>query len=459
MKKTILTSVWLAAAAAAIAQGGWKNPAFVTATVSERYDQQAAREMTITKKGDSFSYLTTNEIDGMLGGTKRVEVASSGGFYTWLPSRPDIVLRLWSPTSLDVFDFLAQPKFSRADLEVYVEGIEKALGKKVLVGKSEKIAGRECLVLTILDRPGSSSDYQRLWIDRETGFAMKLADVSKGMTDYEREIKSISFAAPGPDVLFAPKEGAKVLVGIIMPTTLVNAFNPSPVSAFERDIAEVNKSSKKPWAGFGTDFSNYGYAGTNYRQIRKDTFQVRQERTDPREEARRRRQQRRGNQIAQRRFVSADGGQVQTFEIRLASSEAATTAVALEGGEIVVNALPPTVGGEAGVASSTSSGGTEKSVVYPMTQSDFVDPTTGSTLTLLQIENRDLKPWLAQLALGEGEKVPNQVAGNAVFYSVSAPVKINVLTWQVAQTRMALVSTSLSKDQLVEIAGTIKTSG
>jgi len=143
MNKTIPTLVALAAAAIASAQGGgWKNPAYVTATLSEKYEETAPKEITVTKKGDSYSYKTSNEIDGMLGGIERVEVAGPSGFYTWLPGRPELALRLWAPTSLDVFDYLAKPKFSRADLEVYLEGIEKALGKKVLVGKTEKIAER-----------------------------------------------------------------------------------------------------------------------------------------------------------------------------------------------------------------------------------------------------------------------------------------------------------------------------
>jgi hypothetical protein len=259
-------------------------------------------------------------------------------------------------------------------------------------------------------------------------------------------------------VRFAPKENAKILSGIILPTTLVNAFNPNPASDFERDISVINKRSEKPWAGFGTDFSSYGYTGTNYRQIRKDTFQVRQERVDPREEARRRRQQQRGNQIAQQRqFITADGGQLQTFEIRVAASDLSST-VQIADGNVVLTGIPPTVGGDIGTAASTTQAGAEKSVVYPMTQSDFVDPKTGATLTLLQIENRDLTPWLSRLALGEGVKVANQVAGNATYYTAEKPVKVGVLTWQLGQTRMALVSTSLDKDQLVEIAGTIKAS-
>lgn len=452
MKKSLVAMTLLAAVAVASAQGGWKNPAYITATISERADEGAARELTVTKKGDSFSYLTTNEIDGMLGGTERVEVASPQGFYTWLRGHPEMVLRLWSPTSLDVFDYLAQPKFSRADLEVYLEGIEKALGKKVLVGKSEQIAGRDCLVLTILDQPGSSSDYQRLWIDRETGIAMKLMDVSKGKTDYEREVKSISFAAPGKDVLFAPMEGAKILQGIILPTTLVNAFNPKPSSGLGADIANVNKQSKQPWAGAG-EIAGYGYTGTQFRQVRKDTFQVRPDRIDPREEARRRRAERRGNQIARRAFFSSNG-EAQTVEIRLAAGSDLSSAVILTEGQQLNE--PPTTASSTSTGGQNTGSGSEKSVVYPMVQSDFVDPATGATLTLLQIENRDLKPWLAPLGLSNGETVANQSAGNAVYYSVDWPVKVNVLTWQVGQTRMALVATNLSKDALLELAGKIQ---
>jgi hypothetical protein len=457
MKKQILIVMSAALAATACAQGGgWKNPAYVTATISERFEQSAPREMTVTKKGETYSYRTTNEIDGMLGGVERIEVAGPNGFYTWLPNRPEVALRLWAPTSMDVFDYLAKPNFSRADLEVYVEGIEKALGKKVLVGKSEKLAGRDCLVLTILDKPGSSDDYQRLWIDRETGLAMKLMDVVKGVVSYEREVKSIAFTPPA-DVLFAPKEGAKILSGIVLPTTLLNVGTLAGADAFQRDISAVNQKSGTPWASATAELSSFGYAGSNFRQIRRDRFQVGPERVDPREAARQRRQQQRGNQIAQRaRFVSQDGGEMQTFEIRIAGEQV----IANQNGDVIVTttaALPPTVGAQGVQGGSGGSGAnSDGTTVYPMVQSDFVDAKTGNTLTLLQIDKRDLKPWLLQLGLDEGVVVPNEGAGNARFHVSTGPVKVNVLTWQVNQARLALVSTSLSKEQLLEIAQKIQ---
>ncbi|MDQ2987080.1 MAG: hypothetical protein M3R13_10250 [Armatimonadota bacterium] len=458
MKKQMLIGLTLALAAGAIAQNGWKNPAYVTATISERFDQTAPREMTLRKKGEAFSYLTTNEIDGMLGGTERVEVAGPAGFYTWIPGRPYLVMRLWTPTSHDIFDFLAKPKFSRADLEVYLEGIEKALGKKVLVGKSEKVAGRDCLVLTILDQPGSSNDYQRLWIDRETGIAMKLADVEKSVTVYSREITAISFETPGPDVLFAPKPDALILAGIILPTTLVNAANLSTPATFQRDIAAINQKSGNPWAGATSNLESFGYAGSSYRQIRNQTFQVGAERVDPREAERQRRREQRGNQIAERRrFVTQDGGAVQTFEIQIATSDMVLTTASY--GEMAVVAVPPTLTEKVeGATPSAGRNPADKTATYPMVQSDFVDAKTGATLTLLQIENRDLKPWLMQLGLGEGQVVANEAAGNARFFSAAGPVKVNVLTWQVGKAHLALVSTSLSKEQLVEIAGKIQPS-
>ena len=455
MKKLFMQAGIVLIAAQAVAQGGWKNPANITATISERFDESVARELTISKKGDAFSFLTTAEIDGMLGGTQRVEVAGPTGFYTWLPGNPDIVLRLWEPTSPDIFDYLSKPKFSRADLEVYLEGIEKALGKKVLVGKGETIAGRDCLQLTILDQPGSSTDFQRIWIDRETGLAIKLMDVVKGKTEYEREIKSISFSPPPAELLFAPKQDAKILSGIIMPTTLVNAANLASASAFQKDIAAVNQKSGNPWAGTSEDLMNFGYAGSNFRQIRRDTFRAGTERVDPRQAERERRRQARGNQLAERRrFVSQNGAEVQTFEIRIAAAEPAAGdlvfTTASTGPDVIVS------GQSAGGPSGGTRNANDTTTVYPMVQSDFVDAATGNTLTLLQIEKRDLKPWLAQLGLGEGEVVANESAGNARFYSAERPVKVNVLTWQSGQAHLALVSTNLSKQQLVDLAGKIR---
>lgn len=464
MNRTLLTGIALAACSVAMAQGGWKNPATMTATVREQFSQAAPREMTLTKKGDDYSFRTSYEINGMLGGTERIEIAGPKGFYTWLPGRPDVVLRLWSPTSLDVFDFLAKPRFSRADLEVYLEGIERALGKKVLVGKSEQVSGRDCLVLTILDTPGQSADYQRLWIDRETGVAMKLQDVVRGTTEYEREITKISFDEAPADMLFAPKPEAKILSGIVLPTVLTNFGSLQTGETFSSDVASLNQRVGKTWAGATNNMDAYGYAGSSFRTVRNQSFNLGPDRVDPRQAERDRRRQARGNMIAQQRqFVVSDD---RTVMLAFATESSG-------GGEIAVihqieGTLPPTVeieqsrgGGqrEGGPGGSTSSGSASanSTVTYPMVQSDFVDAKTGATLTLLQIEGRDLKPWLSPLMLDEGVPVGSEGAGNARFHTSSGPVKASVLTWKLGQSNLALVSTSLGKDELVKIASRIQT--
>ncbi|MBA3726738.1 MAG: hypothetical protein H0W86_09870 [Armatimonadetes bacterium] len=456
MKRIAFVSIAVLAGVAASAQDGWKNPKAVSATIVERYAEQPEKKIDLAHNAGAISYRTSAGIEGQLEGIPRIETAGTKGVLTWIEGKPDVGMQLFAPTSYDVGEFLERPGFSRADLEFNLQGIEKTLSRKVLVGKSEAVAGRDCLVLKVLERPDSSADYQQLWIDRETGITMKQQDYFAGKRTYEREITSIEFKTSDS---FTPSPTMKVLRGVVAPITLLQVGRLSNAERFVADIAKIN-SSGSAWASPFTAPEGYGYAQTLSRQVRRQQVALggsqnsnNQQTAAQREEERRR--DRRENRLRNRRFRSQDGDM---FEIELATEASLATTVAVHAtpdGERIV-----TFGGTAAdgkvLTAGGAPGGTTGDQVFPFAKSDFVDPSTGHTLSLLQINGAEIEPFIDMLILGTPKMNPDNRLANSKLYSVDKPAKITAVTWTVGQVRYALISTGLPTDKLLPIAATVK---
>src|SRR5690242_7754001 len=114
------------AAVAAHAQDGWKNPKTVFATFVEKYADSPEKKLDLLQKDGQLSYRTTGSINGELDGVKRIESVGPAGTTTWLEGKPETALQLMAPTLNGADEYFVRPRFSRADLEFNVAGIEKA---------------------------------------------------------------------------------------------------------------------------------------------------------------------------------------------------------------------------------------------------------------------------------------------------------------------------------------------
>lgn len=468
MKRFCIIAMAALASIAAQAQDGWKHPKTIAATIVERFADQPDRKVEVALQNDAISYKTSAAIDGLLGGTPRIESVGPSGVMTWIEGKPEVALPLYAPTTYGVDEFLDRPGFSRADLEFNLQGIEKALDKKVLVGKSETVAGRDCLVLKVPDSADrAGTDYQQLWIDRETGITMRQRDFFGGKMTYERTIEKIDFSLPNGSVL-APKPDAKILRGLVSPITLSRFSSLADPSAFSADISKVNEASKQAWAGSFDLPGGFRYSQTIASQVRSQEVALggiknnQQRAIEERNAARQRAaQQRRENRLRNREFRAQRTAVVQTTEginDGPAISMTFTTSDA-DGGTLQIFQVDNSENEGAGPNANGNGGSSNKpkAKLYPFAQSDFVNPATGDTISVLQIEGQEIEPYIDELVLGTPKTNVDSRIANSKLYTVGGPGNIKVLTWTSGQSRHAIVATNMSEAQMIEMASKLKT--
>jgi hypothetical protein len=446
------------------AQDGWKNPATIKATVSE-WRETGKRETTLISYQNAYRVKTTQGVRGGLEGVPRVETISRAGVFTWIEDKPDVVMQLGMPTSWSVFEFLARPRFSRADLEIHLAGIEKALGRRVLAGRNESVNGRDCIVLTILDRPDSmNQDFQKVWIDRETGITMRQQDFARGQRVYEREITAISLSNDPPEEAMAHGPEAIVIRGPVSGDTLLRVPSPRPKTEFVEEINSYNersKSDEKQWLRAPDIAGPFGYAQSWYRETIIPHVQLPGRRQGGGDSS----FEERGNFLVsdfKQEIASIGQGGDFTFAVALDGSGMRQAKIEAridgerrefvvtqsEGGQISIQG--PASGGRA--AGSTEPG----DIKLFIAKSDFVDPKTGHTLTLIQTQGVPPVNFLDGAILGTPKQINDPRLPEGSIYHVQFPYKMTVVTWQKGKVRYGLASTSATESELLTIASKIQ---
>lgn len=464
MRKVVSLAALVCLAGMSAAQSGWKQITSIQGTVREQAAERPTRTLSMLQGQEGVRIETDKSIGGDLGGMKRIEVLSKSGIYTWLADQPQRALQLIMPTELDWNEFVARPRFSRADLEFNLKGIEKALNKRVLVGKAEKVAGRDCLVLNVLDRPDSlNSDYQRLWVDRETGITLKLQDYFGGKLTYEREFLNISYNVNSSQSDFAPSAKALVIRGPVAARTLLTIDQLKDVQQLKADIEGINakaKSPAKPWAGVAAVSNPFGYAQTTYREISP----LRVSNGQPQGG------QTRGNQFGNRdiQFLGGENGPPVAVTATFVPSTEARREVQIvvradgqgeqgrreffivsdENGNLLTFGDP---GQEAGGGSGSGAGGANQGPSL-FAKSDFVNPKTGDTMTLVQVRGLPAIGGLGPLAFNSSEEIKDSKLGGAKAHHCDVPFKLTAITWKRGAVHFALASTTLDVKQLVKFA-------
>lgn len=464
MKKLLIAPMLIVSLGISNAQDGWKRPDVITGTIVETYSGKSPRTVRIVKEGDNFAVYTTAPVNGELEGVPRVEVYSSKGIFTWLEGKPQYAMQILLPSSFEVFEYLETPRFSRADLEFNLKGIEKALQKRVLVRKPEKVAGRECMVFDILERPDSmDKDFQRIWIDRETGIALKLQDYFNGSLVYQREFTKFDYGTLPEGVLFAPPDNGVIIKGVVSAQALLRVPETRNIKEFYSDISKVNEASKPPIEDWASSFDAslpHGYVQTLYREISANAAQLaaqaqRQQQIDQL-------RQRRENQLSRRqigralRSMGEGGGRAEVSVTVLPDGSRQVVIGTSESGERREITLQMDERGRViapGTAAQQQEAQNKKVLVA---KSDFVDPKTGEVLTFIQVHGSAAEPYLGPLSLGTGKLIAEQRISQAKSYSITEPFKLTVVTWQRGEIRYALASSNLSETQLIEIATKVK---
>lgn len=461
--KLWLSTLAVLASGLALAQAGWKKPEAIVAAVNE-WRQDSTRSFQVYSHSGALRVSTTIGVNGALEGMPRIESISPKGVFTWLEDKPGVAMQLLTPTAWEPMEFLAVPRFSRADLEFHLAGIERALGKKVLAGAHETIAGRECLVLTILDRPTSlNQDYQKLWIDRETGIAMKIEEYFKGQMTYSRSVTSIEFLSEPPGVDMLPRQDALMVRGPVSANALLRIPTPRPVSEFAEEIARFNatsKSDEKNWLIAPAISSPFGYVHSSYRE--PVVMAQRSQHSNPNEQSRR---ETVSLFDAPTMISSPSGGSAQFVVSVSRSDDGGSREIQVqaeingERREFIVRqgedgrglTFPPT-GGQ----SQRTQSNEPASVRMYVAKSDFVDPKTGKTLALVQAQGVPPENYLDGILLTRSSNFDDTRFPSARLFFVEIPYEALVLTWQKGKVRYAIAATGLTASELADIAARVK---
>lgn len=459
MKFTI-SLLCLAFLSSLYAQDGWKRPTLVSAKVTETFKGRAPVSYRVTQYGDWIKVQTTQGIGGELEGVNRVEILGPNGCYTWIEGKNNAAMYLIIPTVFDAREYFARPRFSRADLEFNTKGMEKALGKKVLVGKEEELGGRECLVLNVLDKPNSyNRDYQKLWIDKQTGIVVRQSDYFGGELTYDRELSEFEFAATTDLAIFKPAEGAIIIRGLVSPSVLTRISTLRGPTDFKRDVDEINKTlAENAWAASFDVNAPYGYLRSYKRQITQTSLTYGASGSQTNDQTSLRRQNFLAEDVTfQLRISNSGEGQTDTAERRAFFVQRGQDGQILVTAETSLAPPPPQIEARPGSGSDSSNRtGNQRADII---QSDFVDPKTGNTLTLFQAKGRDAINSLSALLLGKPEVIEDTNLSDVRYYQVNIPITVNVLAWKLKDISYALVSTELDKSPLIELAKKIKQPG
>ncbi len=424
-----------------------------------------SRAFEITATAGALRMVTTGGLSPRLEGQRRVETISYRGVHTWLDDKPRVTMQLPTPTNWDLLNFLATPRFSRADLEIHLAGIERALGKRVLAGASEIVSSRDCLVLTILDRPDSmNKDFQKVWIDREVGLTMRVEDYFGGEKTYSRQITSVEFSNDPPEVSMGPQQDAVIIRGPVAVETLLRVPTPRPTADFVQEIArfnELSKSTDKNWLVAPNPGRPFGYSQTAYREpvVTSQSQEQRSQQSNRRDSA----------LLSQMGSFLSSGPPNEGTEVRVVFTRGETggsreiqvqAEINGERREFTIRQNPgePPQFGSPGGDSQTQPGQAQRGGTTRMfvAKSDFVDPATGNTLVLVQSIGVAPNNYLEGVLLTRSQPFDDKRFPSATLWTVEFPYPAVVLNWQKGNVRYALASTGLTEAQLADIAAKVQ---
>lgn len=467
----------LAAAIIATAQTGpkytWTTSQTVRATGYERVMKGPPHAFTVMRDNGRFCMELKRDIDGQLGTVLRTEIASADGVYTWIASNPKFVLQIPYVTAPEIAETTLPVRYSRSELRDASPELQRSLGKSIKPGGFDVVASRDCLVVSLSD---SGSLVQSLWVDSDTGLSLRQVD-KVGLDEvYERRLTSVDINDPLPDDSFDIPEGAVVLRGIVSPSILLSALQPKSSPQYEGDLTTVRKASAIDEGGWIKKVEapgNYQYAGTSRSEVvplppadlSQSSYSNQPNQplqfggipegwtvpgqvvfsggaiffgfTD------------RSDGVPRNLPTQMSGMQNLDNGTPLDSPVPSTGYVGLDGS---IHMPPPPPSGEADRAAPATPRMTNAPGASGLVKTDFFDPSTGDTISFLQLRNVSLMSQLKGLRLSLPMPLDTHRFEAMFSYTATKPSPLNIVQWHNGETDYALVATKLPISELQAMA-------
>jgi hypothetical protein len=464
--------LWLSSSA--LAQSTWKHYDSLSISGIERIAGGKERPFLVARSNGKLQFTTQRGLDGSLIGENRNEESVASGVFTWLSDSPKWVLQL-PETSIAEYGSLIQPsRFSKGALLEARQTIERSLGKKVIQFKSGTYRDRTCFEVTVGD-PNLPTNFQKLWIDAETGITLQRIDTSNRSVDYQYKLDSFKPDQIPANGAFALAPSATVIRGFVHPEILKHAGEKATDEDYKKALAGITAvdrnsilSVPKPEGfeyvhtlvstarGSGAGKVQTGGAlgsalllpgglppGWNVTgdvDVEKGTIVM--------------------------DFVTPEGGGPKaminlpsgvqdsaTFQIKITNDQPNSDPIDIQyvsfvdtnGSLIIAPGDSVQAAKERRKAEAILFG---SSVIH----TDFLDPKSGDSVSFVQIRNRQLTSVFKANGLTAQKPIEHQKLGEIKVYRLEKPFTAIVLSWKRGEVIYALTSTRLKVDDLIAIA-------
>jgi|GEM_PF-4730830 len=457
----------IALAAALLQATDWTKPTSLYLNGTELFGGGAGKGFMLEVEGTKTFVITNRGIGSWPGTGSRAEISTGKGIFTWMNDEVGSrVLALPTASQRDVPVWSSPVRFSK-------DAIQKGEVKDWKLTGSEKLAGRDCFVVTSLTPP-----IQKLWIDKETGVTLRQQDSdTAGSVFYERNAIEARFGLQIPAQRFEVPVNCFTIWGVPDPSILVAKSLDRPYKDYAKDLEAVKKKSKllpESWLQQVPEIPGFAYAQTVFHEKQGKpvatiwpTNRLGAPEIEPgglpagwtmdasvNDD---------GNLLLN--FGSPEGGNPRVliklpddqggtskFNITMQSDSGETTSLSYSAFYGADGALVITPGFDVNEARTRrEQRRLDLSKANVVVQSDFVDA-TGQTVSFIQIRGRDWKGALLWPRLPEPANVDFGPLAKAKSYAITGSFPLKMLVWDYNATTYILASSTLDLDKLLDVA-------
>lgn len=429
---------------------GWRKVETLRASGFEQLGGGHPNSFVIVRSRNRLLYEGTLGIDGCLAGLLRTEVDGQSGAYTWLSGTPGFVLKLPEPSTVEVYDSTFPSRFNSRELNGDLSNVARVLGKNVQHENSESICSRDCAVLAISD---STPLVHHLWVDGSTGMVLRQVDRLGGTAVYRRQFDVIETGVEISDDTFVYPSKAVVIRGPVTPDILLAAGPSADSASYPADVTSARAASRienGSWILSVLPPQDYTYSDTKAYDwtpgktlsgydnplIQQSTgVQITAVGQIP---ARWTEEQRRGRKLSRDEDILASRGGVRGAALAPMAYEAP------DGRFISVDAYRA----RGPLLKSQIADPNEECMV----RSEFLERTTGDTISFIQIRNAPTMSAFAGYRLNGPNPAPSPLHSDMVAYTIAEPSAVNVVEWSVGATKYVLAATGLDLQTLQRMA-------
>jgi hypothetical protein len=433
---------------------GWMSVDAVRATGFERVAGGQPHTFSIIRWKNRVALNCVRDLEGEYEGVLRTEVANDSGIYTWFAANPRWVLQISSLSAPEFAESTMPVRFTKSEITNDTQQMQRDLGKQIMKTGEDAVASRQCLVFKLSD---SSPLQQSLWVDEQTGLALKQQDRVANDLVYERLLTSVQTQPQISPTAFDLPANATVIKGLVPASLLYKASRPVSSSQYDADLSAIKAGApSKSWVLKLLVSSRYDYITTDAYESTEDPAPAPSDNrppinmyasigqipagwatpggvaifgrhiffgypaifnNDPRDPSQQ------GHIVTPRAYYAPDGSLIRLVDD---SPKPSTTA-----------ATP----------NPNPSDGKQH-----MIRSVFLDKKSGNTVTFYQLRDVSLNDALSGIRLSSPKVLDSPHHEHLLGYEMTKPMPLRVIAWQENDSEYVIASSDLSLSELQDLA-------